>query len=134
MNDQAHGLFKIEFNDNLLILDVTGPFNDEHVRDLGCRLQEVLTNVHGPWMQVTFLHQDCLFTPQAEQEMAHVVKLRIQRGLCAIAFVFVNKVGRIVIEAQIIRIFQEFHITPGFFTDSDTAITWVKAQLALQQP
>ncbi|EPJ52200.1 MAG: hypothetical protein OFPI_14750 [Osedax symbiont Rs2] len=133
MKDLAHGLCNIEFKDSILTLEVTGPFNEQHVQNLQCQLQKALLNVDSPWGQLTLLHQDCIFTPQAEQEMYHTVKLRKQRGICAIAVVFVNKVRTMIIERQLTRIYQQFDIDHAYFIDADTAAVWIKEQLAMQQ-
>ena len=133
MKDLAHGLCKIEFKDNILTLEVTGPFNEQHVQNLQCQLKKALSNVDSPWGQLTLLHQECIFTPQAEQEMYATVELRKQRGICAIAVVFVDKVRTIIIEQQLTRIYQKFDIDHAYFIDADAATVWIKEQVAMQR-
>ena len=129
----AHGLHKIEFKDNILTVEARGPFNDQQVQKYQAQLQDALAEVCGPWGQLNLLHQDCLFTPQAELQMHQATELRKRRGICAIAVVFINGGQNSIVEQQLSRIYQQCHIPHGYFSDADAATAWLKAQLAMQQ-
>ncbi|EPJ52201.1 MAG: hypothetical protein OFPI_14760 [Osedax symbiont Rs2] len=129
----AHGLHKIELQDNILTVEARGPFNDQQVQKYQAQLQGALANVSGPWGQLNLLHRDCLFTPQAELQMYQATELRKRRGICAIAVVFINGGQNSIVEQQLSRIYQQCNIPHGYFSDADTATAWLKVQLAMQQ-
>ena len=132
MKDLAHGLHRIEFKDKILTVEARGPFNEQQVQNYQAQLQKVLSKVQGQWGQLNLLHQDCIFTPQAEREMYHTIKLRKQRGVCAIAVVFIDTARTGLVEKQLTRLYQQFDIDHAYFTDVDAATVWIKEQLAMQ--
>ena len=134
MKDVAHGLHRIEFKDKFLTVEARGPFNDQQVQNYQAQLQEVLSKVKGHWGQLTLLHQDCIFTPQAEREMYHTIKLRKQRGVCAIAVVFIDTAPTGLVEQQLTRLYQQFNIMHAYFIDADAALVWLEAQVAISSP
>ncbi|OUS39434.1 hypothetical protein A9R01_01600 ['Osedax' symbiont bacterium Rs2_46_30_T18] len=129
----AHGLHKIELKDNILTVEARGPFNDEQVQNYQAQLQHTLGNICGPWGQLNLLHQDCLFTPQAERAMYQTIEFRKQRGVCAIAVVFITPGPNSITEQQLTRIYQHFNIAHAYFINENDALIWLNTQLAMQQ-
>jgi len=131
MKDAAHGVHRIEFKDKILTVEAKGPFNEQQVQNYQAQLQKVLSKIKGQWGQLNLLHQDCIFTPQAEREMYHTIKLRKQCGVCAIAVVFVDTEPTGIVEKQLTRLYQQFNIVHAYFIDEDAALDWLETQVAI---
>jgi len=131
MKDVAHGVHRIEFKDKILTVEAKGPFNEQQVQNYQAQLQEVLSEIKGHWGQLNLLHQDCIFTPQAEREMYQTIKLRKQFGVCAIAVVFVDTARTAIVEQQLTRLYRQFNIVHAYFIDTDAALVWLEAQVVI---
>lgn len=82
MKFTEHGIFEIKIEADLLLVDATGPFNEELIKSYQHSLEaciQVLEVTH--WNQIITLHQMSVFTPDAEQSLTKTLINRKSRGL-----------------------------------------------------
>ena len=84
MRFKEHGVFEIETEARLLLVDATGPFNEELVKRYNEALESCIQQLEfSQWSQVITLHQMSLFTPEAEKVLIDTLIKRRSRGLLA---------------------------------------------------
>ena len=124
-----HGEFVVSYQGSIIEVEATGPFNLKAVKCYEKDVVEAVTHIHVPWVQIVFMHQDCLYTPEAEQEMHKFSKRRKRLGLTAIALVFIDLHTMYLSKDQIAKFYQQHDIPCEFFTQKEAANKWLSKQL-----
>ncbi|MDG1752522.1 MAG: hypothetical protein P8I03_12810, partial [Thalassotalea sp.] len=89
-----HGVFEVKIEDKILLVDATGPFNEELILQYEKSLESCIKYLEtSKWNQIITLRQFSLFTPEAEQKLTQTLKKRRSRGLVACAVVLKNIEG-----------------------------------------
>ena len=84
MRFKEHGVFEIENETKLLVVDATGPFNEELLKRYNEALESCIQLLEvSQWRQVITLHHMSLFTPEAEKVLIDTLIKRKSRGLLA---------------------------------------------------
>ena len=121
---EQHGVYSLKIQGQVLIVDATGPFNDELVVSYNNALESCIQQLESScWGQIVTLHDQSLFTPEAEQSLIHSLKQRKQRGLRASAVVCNSPYK--VVQSQVDRIYQNAGISHGFFSNEEEARLWL---------
>lgn len=122
---EKHGIYRIETANGILIVDATGPFNEELIaayhRDLEISIGELEKT--GNWGQIVILHDLSVFTPEAEQALIASVASRAQRGLTASAIIADTKY--FAVKRQITKIYESACIPHHFFNNVVDATVWL---------
>lgn len=126
-----HGEYHLTIEDDLMFIEARGPFNvevvDQYMREVAVLIQQM----QPPWGQIITLHQDSLFTPEAEQLMYKMVADRKQSGVVASAVVMLNPKGQFVVEQQVGNIYQQSQVSHRYFRDYNAALCWVREQISI---
>jgi len=125
----SHGKFIVTRKANILEVDATGPFNQAAVNCYQSDLLTLVTEIKGGWGQIVYMHENCLYTPGAEQQMYSFTKMRKDLGLQAIALVFVDNNTMQIIKDKVADFYQSLAVTYHFFTDKSQAKEWLDKQL-----
>lgn len=126
MNFIEHGLFEVKIEDKLLLVDATGPFNEELLLQYEYAIESCIQNLEiSKWNQIITLHQLSLFTPEAEQILTNTVINRRARGLIACAIVLINVEGESLIKAQMSRCYNLAGVKHNFSTSIHDANKWL---------
>jgi len=128
MQYSAHGSYNIEQQDNILLIDAQGPFNDvviEQCHQDIKRITQKMTN--GPWASLISFKGDGVFTPDAEQKLIETTQYRVEKGMVAIAAVIINSPYADILQMQLQRIYQSCNIQFHFFSDSKNAQKWLSS-------
>ncbi len=123
-----HGSYSIKIKDHILIIDAKGPFNIELVTHYHIELNasiELLAQSNQPWSQIVILHEESLFTPEAEQKLIDSNRWRKTKGLSYCALVLVNPVGSKLITSQMTHIYRDAGIQMRIFDQIMTAKEWL---------
>lgn len=128
-----HGNYKIESQEDVIIIDGEGPFNDHIVESCHRDVQVYLKDLPEFWSKLSVFRQNSLFTPDAEKLLIEISKQQKTQGLCAIAIVFIDVQAEFVLKDQISRVYQCAQIEHQFFVDNKTAQLWLKRQLLQQR-
>ncbi len=126
----THGEHKLQLDGDILTVEANGPFNVEQIDCYRAALLSELENVSKPWGQLNTLHQDCLFTPQGEEELFSTIKLRKDTGICAVANYFVDDGANSIAEEELRRIYAIHDINYKCFKQKEQAIAWLKEQIS----
>lgn len=121
-----HGLFEVQIEGKLLLVDATGPFNEELLIQYEKALETCIHTLEvSEWNQVIILHQLSLFTPEAEQVLTNTVINRRSRGLIACAIVLINVEGESLIKTQMSRCYDRARVKQNFTTSIQEANKWL---------
>ena len=129
----THGEHKLQLDGNILTVEARGPFNIEQIDHYRNALLSELENINQPWGQLNELHQDCLFTPQGEEEMYSTIKLRKDTGICAVAIYFIDGQPNSIAEQQLRRMYAVHNISYQCFKQKEQAVVWLKEQISKVQ-
>ena len=126
----AHGEYQVFKKDQLCIIESRGPFNAEMVCKYSLEVDKVTAQMPEVWGQIVVMHQDSLFTPQAEVSMSDAIFSRRQRGLLVSAVIISDSQVRMNIEAQVSNIYDRAGINYAFFEQISGAEQWALQQLS----
>jgi len=121
-----HGAYRVDIQENLLVIEAKGPFNKEVVKQYSLDLANAVQKMQAPWGQLIIMHQDSLFTPDAENLMHKSARARKLFGLYASAIVLVETTVRFAIEHQVSNIYRRADIAHDFFENEQQARTWLQ--------
>ena len=126
MQYSAHGRYHIEQQDNILLVDAQGPFNEitaaKYHQDI-TKVTEQMNQV--PWGSLITFRGNSVFTPDAEEQLKETTQYRQKKGMVAIAVVILNSAYADMQQMQLQRIYQDCHIDFHVFSDSDSAKIWL---------
>jgi hypothetical protein len=121
-----HGVFKIEIESKLLLVDATGPFNEELTIKYESDLESCMQNLEvSKWNQIITLHKLSLFTPEAEQALTRALINRRARGLIASAVVLINIEGESLIKTQMSHCYDKAGVKYKFMSSINDAKKWL---------
>lgn len=121
-----HGKFSVKVADKLLIVEATGPFNEEIVVPFARQIESCVTELEsGSWNQIVILHKMSVFTPAAEKAFIQTLIDRKARGLVASAVVIAEDYGRNMIEVQMHRCYQTAGVKDAYFNSKEDARAWL---------
>jgi len=126
----SHGKFIVSRKANIVEVDATGPFNHEAVIGYQNDIIDCVEDIQGSWGQVVYIHDNCFYTPGAEQLMYGYCKARQDLGLKAIALVLMNNDAMQIMKDKIADYYQRLNIPHQFFTEQSVAQKWLDSQLA----
>jgi len=126
MQFSAHGNYTIEQQNNILLIDAQGPFNDvlteQYHQDIKLITQKM---ANAPWASLISFKNDGVFTPDAEQKLIETTQYRIENGMIAVAAVIINSPYADILQVQLQRIYQGCGIQFNFFSDAENAQKWL---------
>ncbi len=122
-----HGVFEVKNEGKLLLVDATGPFNEELIIQYEKALESCIQTLEiSQWNQVIVLHQLSLFTPEAEKVLTNTVINRRSRGLMACAVVLMDVEGESLIKTQMSRCYDQARVKHTFTTSISYAKKWLE--------
>ena len=128
MQFSAHGNYTIEQQNNILLIDAQGPFNDvlteQYHQDIKLITQKM---ANAPWASLISFKNDGVFTPDAEQKLIETTQYRIENGMIAVAAVIINSPYADILQVQLQRIYQGCGIQFNFFSDAENAQKWLNS-------
>jgi hypothetical protein len=125
----AHGEFRLVKKEQIIFIESKGPFNQEAVDLYALQMNEIMESFDGYWGQIITLHQDSLFTPQAEQSMKQALLYRKANGLAASAVIIHDDKARFIIQHQISRVYDEVGVEYAYIDCVDEAMRWMNEKL-----
>jgi len=126
----AHGEYQVLKKGQLCIVESRGPFNAEMVHKYSLEVDQVTQEMPQVWGQIVIMHQDSLFTPQAEFGMSDAIIARKARGLFVSAVIITDSQVRMNIETQVSNIYDRAGIRYAFFNEFSVAEQWALQQLS----
>ena len=88
-------------------------------------MEHAVKKMQAPWAQIIIMHQDRLFTPDAEKLMYKSARSRKMSGLYASAIVLIENTARFAIEYQVSKIYRSSDITHSYFDTEQQARMWL---------
>lgn len=126
---EPHGTYTIDLLGRVLMVDAKGPFNDDAVRDYSRDLAAFMERLApDPWVLCAVFRNESLFTPEAEAELLAVTRMRVKKGMDAVAVVFKDIKCTRIAQDQLERIYQTADIRHAFFHEKQDALSWLSRQ------
>ncbi len=126
MQHSKHANYSIEQQNNILLIDAHGPF-DEVITEQFDRDIKVVTQKmrHKPWASLVSFKGNSIITPEAEQNLIETTHYRVENGMVAIAVVIMNSSYADTLQMQLQRIYQSSSVQFNFFSDAKNAKSWL---------
>ncbi|TPH13433.1 hypothetical protein [Litorilituus lipolyticus] len=126
MKFEEHGIFEVKVEGRLLLVEATGPFNEELINQYQSALKSCINTLQGSsWNQVITLHDMSLFTPEAEQALTHSLIERHNKGLESCGVVIGDVNCKALVSAQMSRCYQKANVKHKYFTTLEEAKAWL---------
>ena len=111
-----HGVFEVETEANLLLVDATGPFSDEAAKHYIEAVEVCIQQLEASqWNQIITLHQVSLFTPEVENLLTAALIKRKTRGLIAVFLILEDVYFKPLVKEQWSRCYTKADIEHHFF-------------------
>ena len=131
MKRSVDGCYLIEQQDNIMLVDSFGPFDEAAAEIYHQDIKYVTENMSGdPWGSLVTFRGNSVITPDAEHQLRETTLYRQQKGMIAIAVVILNSAYADVQQMQMQRIYQDCEIEFHVFSDHDSASAWLNAFIA----
>ncbi len=131
-----HGQINFRREDNLLIIDATGPFSEgivEAIAGVQFGLVSELAS-QGPWGDVIIFHKNATVPAQVMATFQHYLSVLVNNKVAACFTALVlppDVVGSKSMQASLLQAYTSNGLTVSAFDQEDAAFDWVRAQLAL---
>lgn len=123
---KPHGTYTIELVGKVLMIDASGPFNDDAVKGYSRDLKEFVEKLApDPWALCAVFRGESLFTPEAEAELTAITLWRKEKGMKMVAVVFNSIKELSILRDQMARIYEKANIEYGFFNTKHDAFSWL---------
>jgi hypothetical protein len=130
MQDSAHGRYVIEQQNNILLVDAQGPFNEVTAAKYHQDIKQLTEKMSGePWGSLITFRGNSVFTPEAEQQLKETTEYRQKKGMIAIAVVILNSAYADMQQMQLQRIYHDCQIEFHVFSNSDSATDWLNGYI-----
>lgn len=126
MQDSTHGSYIIEQQNNILLIDAQGPFNEATTEKYYQDIKRVTQKMSGrAWASLVSFTGHSVFAPEAEQKLIETTQYRVDNGMVAVAAVIFNSAYADILQMQLQRIYQNCDIQFNFFSNADHAKNWL---------
>ncbi len=126
MQYSPHGSYSIKQEENILMVDAQGPFNDITAKKYHQDIEDYTQKMSGsPWGSLILYRGNGVFTPDVEQSLIDTTHYRVKNGMIAVAAVINDAAYADILQMQLQRIYQSCQIQFNFFSDSNNAKTWL---------
>jgi len=128
MQYSAHGSYTIEQQNNILLIDAQGPFNEVTTEQYHQDIKLITKKMSGsPWASLVSFKGNSVFTPEAEQKLIDTTQYRVDNGMVAVAAVIIDSAYADILQMQLQRIYQSCCIQFNFFSNADHAQNWLNS-------
>ena len=126
MKFEEHGIFEVKVEGRLLLVEATGPFNKELIKQYQEALKSCISALQGSsWNQIITLHDMSLFTPEAEQALTSSLIERHNKGLKSYGVVIGDVNCKVLVSAQMSRCYQKANVKHKYFSSLEEAKGWL---------
>lgn len=127
MQHAAHGSYTIEQQNNILLIDAKGAFDDVVSEQYHQDIKLVTQQMKGsPWASLVSFTENSVFTFDAEQKLIETTQYRVDNGMVAVAAVIINSNFADTLQMQLQRVYQNCGIQFNFFSNTKHAENWLK--------
>lgn len=128
MHYSAHGSYRIEQQNNILLIDINeqGNFNhavsQQYLQDIKLITEKMRDT---PWASLITFKGFGVFSPDAEKNLVETTHYRVENGMVAIAVVIIDNTYTDILQLQLQRIYQSTTVQFNFFSDAKYAKDWL---------
>ncbi len=128
MENSAHGSYVIEQQNNILLVDAHGPFNEITAEKYHQDIKQLTEKMTGePWGSLITFRGNSIFAPEAEEQLIETTRYRQKKGMIAIAVVILNSAYADTQQMQLQRIYHYCQIEFHVFSDTESATAWLNS-------
>jgi len=120
-----HGVCEVKVDGKLLLVDATGPFNEEFIKHYQRVLETSIEHLEtSQWHQIVTFHQMSIFTPEAEEALTQSLINRRSRGLVACGVVIADVECKSLVQEQMSRCYNKAEVEHQYFSSITNAKEW----------
>lgn len=125
--------YAIKLIDNILHVQLTGPFSEEIVKKFDAEINLCIEGADKPWASLTTYCGNGVFTADAEQALIKMIDHRIAKGMVANASIIQDSHHTDVQQMQLHRVYSHSDIPFHVFSDPLCAKEWLEEYLNEQK-
>ena len=126
MPQSSQGSYIIKQQDNILLVDAHGPFNEVTAHEYHQDIIHHTENMCGaPWGSLITFRGNSIFTPDVEEQLRETTQYRLQKGMIAVAVVILNSAYADTQQMQLQQIYRDFDVSFHVFSDTQIAANWL---------
>jgi hypothetical protein len=130
---KAHGVFSLHRDGQVIVIEATGPWNLELIRQYAHDVQPVTRELAsgGPWGAIVLVRNSVLFTTEAADALREAgFRTAKSSGRIAVAYVISPEVEGALLAPDILRRIYDGLNTWAIFSELDQAMDWMRGQIA----
>lgn len=126
MKHSVDGCYLIEQQNNIMLVDVQGEFDEATAEKYHKDIQQLTDKMSGkPWGSLITFRGKGVIAPDAEHQLRETTQYRQEKGMIAIAVVILNSTNADIKQMQCQRIYHDCQIQFHVFSDSENASNWL---------
>ena len=126
MEFKEHGVLNVHVEARLLLIDATGPFNVESVKQYNIALESCIQQLEASqWNQIVTFHKMSIFTPDAEDLLTKTLIKRRSRGLIYCAVILTDVDFKPSVKEQMSRCYRNAGVEHQYFDSVVKAQEWI---------
>jgi hypothetical protein len=123
---QLHGESELYFEDNILLIEATGPWNIETMTDANKRVMPLIDKLSaGPWGALIIIYGEPIYVPDAATYLVGTIKELKKRGRIASAIMVEESNDPKFAKRHMSSIFEQAGETFRFFKQKQEAKSWL---------
>ncbi len=126
----CHGELSAHREENILIIEGTGPWNIEALHAAGKEIEQELDYLYQrPWAVLSIMHGQAAYLPDAVADLKEQIRQEKQGSRVATALVLTESATRNFTKGHLSQIYNDAGEHFEFFDDRETAMQWLNQQL-----
>ena len=126
MTTAQQGNYKATQENNMLLIDIKGPFSEQVIKNYKSDMIDVCADFQkSHWGSVITYYGNSVFSPEDEQLLTELTQYREKNNMIANATVIINSNNADLQQMQLRRIYQTTDITFHVFSDNNSAKEWL---------
>ena len=133
MEFKAHGFFNLHRDGQVIVIEATGPWNLELIRQYAHDVLPVTREIAegGPWGAIVVVRNSVLFTTEAAEALREAgFRTARTAGRIAVAYVIAPDIEGALLAPDILRRIYEGLNAWAIFTELPAAMDWMQGQIA----
>ncbi|MEP3113223.1 MAG: hypothetical protein ABJO77_05830 [Nisaea sp.] len=127
---EPHGEYSLEIDDCIIKLFASGAANKETIDAYVREVRSLVDSFAGaPFAMYSVYDQNVILTPEAEAVLALSIAERAEKGLCACALNLNNSTSRLIVSAQMDRLYKNAGVPWRTVDNYEESKPWLEARI-----
>lgn len=129
---KEHGMLHAKKENNILVVEGTGPWNIEMLDNSGVKAQQILHELSQDfWGALTIMHGEAVYLPDASERLIEIVKQQKSLKRVATAIIVADSSLPAFSQGYLSGIYEKAGEEFAFFEHKVDAIKWLEQRIGL---